>query len=200
MKTRKVGIIGVGHVGAHVAYTLALEGIVDELVLVDKDREKIVSECQDLRDSAAYLPHRVRVSVGEFSDLGDCDVLVNSAGNIGLLRDGNHDRLDEMRFTIPAVNGYVEKIKASGFDGVLLNITNPCDIVTRQLSLGLGLPQGRVFGTGTGLDTARLLSALARQTGVDHKSITARRTRSGWPLRRRRVWSGFSAATTAAPR
>ena len=37
---------------------------------------------------------------------------------------------------------------------------------------GLGLPRGRVFGTGTGLDTARLLSALARQTGVDHKSIT----------------------------
>ena len=53
-----------------------------------------------------------------------------------------------------------------------INITNPCDIVTHELALGLGLPRGRVFGTGTGLDTARLLSALARQTGIDHKSIT----------------------------
>jgi len=78
-----------------------------------------------------------------------------------------------MDFTIPAVNSYVENVKASGFDGVLINITNPCDIVTRQLALGLGLPRGRVFGTGTGLDTSRLLSALARQTGIDHKSITA---------------------------
>ena len=199
MKTRKVGVIGLGHVGAHAAYALAVQGIADQLVLVDGNEQKVGSECQDLRDAAAYLPHRVRVAVGGFADLGDIDVIVNSVGKIDLLR-GNHDRLDEMRFTIPAVNGYVEKIKASGFDGVLLNITNPCDIVTRQLSLGLGLPQGRVFGTGTGLDTARLLSALARQTGVDHKSITARRTRSGWPLRRRRVWSGFSAATTAAPR
>ena len=88
-----------------------------------------------------------------------------------LLR-GTHDRVTEMDFTIPAVRGYAEKIKASGFDGVLINITNPCDIVTRELALGLGLPRGRVFGTGTGLDTSRLLSALARQTGIDHKSIT----------------------------
>ena len=77
-----------------------------------------------------------------------------------------------MDFTIPAVRGYAEKIKASGFDGVLINITNPCDIVTRELALHVGLPKGRVFGTGTGLDTSRLLSALARQTGLDHKSIT----------------------------
>lgn len=171
-KLRKVGVIGLGHVGAHVAYSIALQGIADELVLVDQDEKKLASECNDLTDSAAYLPHRCRFSMGDFADLGDCDVIVNSVGKIELLR-GNHNRVTEMDFTIPAVNGFVGKIKASGFDGVLINITNPCDIVTRQLALGLGLPRGRVFGTGTGLDTARLLAALARQTGVDHKSITA---------------------------
>ena len=126
---------------------------------------------QDLRDAVAYMPHRVTVRGGDFSDLGVCDVIVNSVGKIDLLR-GTHDRVTEMDFTIPAVRGYAEKIKASGFDGVLINITNPCDIVTRELALHLGLPRGRVFGTGTGLDTSRLLSALARQTGLDHKSIT----------------------------
>ena len=124
-----------------------------------------------LRDAAAYLPHRVTVRAGDFADLGECDVIVNSVGKIELLRE-THDRLTEMDFTVPAVRSYAGKIKASGFDGVLINITNPCDIVTRELALGLGLPRGRVFGTGTGLDTSRLLSALARQTGVDHKSIT----------------------------
>ena len=108
---------------------------------------------------------------GDFADLGDCDVIVNSVGKIELLE--THDRLTEMDFTIAAVRGYVDKIKASGFGGVLINITNPCDIVTRELAMGLGLPKGRVFGTGTGLDTSRLLSALNRQTGIDHKSITA---------------------------
>ncbi len=77
-----------------------------------------------------------------------------------------------MDFTIPAVRGFADKIRQSGFDGVVINITNPCDIVTRELALLLGLPKGRVFGTGTGLDTSRMLSALARQTGLDHKSIT----------------------------
>lgn len=171
MKTRKVGVIGLGHVGAHVAYSLAVQGIADELVLVDMKEQKLASEVQDLRDAAAYLPHRVSVNPGDFADLGDCDVIVNSVGKIELLE--THDRLTEMDFTIAAVRGYVDKIKASGFHGVLINITNPCDIVTRELAMGLGLPKGRVFGTGTGLDTSRLLSALNRQTGIDHKSITA---------------------------
>ena len=171
MKKRTVGVVGLGHVGAHVAYSLAIQGIADELILVDLKDQKLASEVQDLRDSVAYMPHRVSVRAGDFSDLGECDVIVNSVGKIDLLR-GNTDRVAEMKFTVPAVRSYVQKIKDSGFNGVLINITNPCDVVTNELAKGLGLPRGRVFGTGTGLDTARLLSALARQTGVDHKSIT----------------------------
>ena len=171
VQKRVLGVIGLGHVGAHVAYALAIQGIADELVLVDQNEQKLASEVQDLRDAVAYMPHRVTVRAGDFADLGACDVIVNSVGKIELLR-GTHDRVTEMDFTIPAVRGYAEKLKASGFDGVLINITNPCDIVTRELALHVGLPKGRVFGTGTGLDTSRLLSALARQTGIDHKSIT----------------------------
>lgn len=171
MKKRVVGIVGIGHVGAHCAYSLAVQGIADEIILVDMNRQKAVSECQDLFDSVAYLPHRVEVRVGDFPDLKDCDVLVNSVGNIDILR-GTHNRVDEMDFTIRAVNGYVQKVMDSGFDGVIINITNPCDIVTRQIAKLSGLPRGRVFGTGTGLDSSRLRSALAKQTGMDHKSIT----------------------------
>ena len=171
MKTRKVGIIGLGHVGAHVAYSLAVQGIADELVLVDLKEQKVASEVQDLRDAVAYMPHRVAVKAGDFADLGDCDVIVNSVGKIELLE--THNRLDEMDFTIKAVRSYAHKIKESGFSGVFINITNPCDIVTRELAMLLDMPKGRVFGTGTGLDTSRLLSALNRQTGIDHKSITA---------------------------
>ena len=170
-KKRILGVIGLGHVGAHVAYALAVQGIADELILVDQNEKKLSSEVQDLRDAAAYLPHRVTVRADGFQELGVCDVIVNCVGRIELLR-GSHDRLTEMDYTIPAVRGYAHKIRESGFDGVLINITNPCDIVTRELALELGLPRGRVFGTGTGLDTSRLLSALARQTGIDHKSIT----------------------------
>ena len=171
-KKRIIGIMGLGHVGAHVAYSLAIQGIADELVLADQNQRKLASEVQDLRDAVAYIPHRVTVRAADFSELGDCDLLINSVGKIDLLR-GTHDRVTEMDFTISAVRSFVDKVKASGFNGVVINITNPCDIVTRELALHLGLPRGREFDTGTGLDTARLLSALARQTGIDHKSITA---------------------------
>ena len=171
MKTRKVGVIGLGHVGAHVAYSLAIQGIADELVLVDMNEQKLASEVQDLRDAVAYMPHRVAIKGGDFADLGDCDVIVNCVGKIELLK--THNRLDEMDFTVKAVRGFAHKVKESGFSGVFINITNPCDIVTREVAMILDMPKGRVFGTGTGLDTSRLLSALNRQTGIEHKSITA---------------------------
>ena len=112
-KKRVLGVIGLGHVGAHVAYSLAVQGIADELVLIDKNEQKLASEVQDLRDAAAYLPHRVTVRAGDFADLGECDVIVNSVGKIELLRE-THDRLTEMDFTVPAVRSYAGKIKASG--------------------------------------------------------------------------------------
>ena len=65
-RKRILGVIGLGHVGAHVAYSLAVQGIADELVLVDQNELKLKSEVQDLRDAAAYLPHRVTVRTGDF--------------------------------------------------------------------------------------------------------------------------------------
>ena len=69
VQKRVLGVIGLGHVGAHVAYALAIQGIADELVLVDQNEQKLASEVQDLRDAVAYLPHRVTVRAGGFADL-----------------------------------------------------------------------------------------------------------------------------------
>jgi L-lactate dehydrogenase len=97
---------------------------------------------------------------------------VNAIGKIELLATPNHDRLDEMNFTIPQVTDYVPKVIAGGFNGLWINITNPCDVVTGQIARLSGLPRGHVFGTGTGLDTARLKNILFQQTGVAHNSIS----------------------------
>ena len=155
MKKTKIGIIGIGNVGAHVLYTLALQGLAQEFVLIDIDEKKAGADLQDVFDCAMYLPHPVHMSVGTFSDLKDCDIIVYSVGKIDLLRQG-HNRLTELNFNIPAAIENARKIKESGFSGILINISNPCDIVTRELANRLELPKGHVFGTGTGLDTARL--------------------------------------------
>lgn len=171
MKTRKVGVIGLGHVGAHVAYSLAIQGIAAELVLVDLKTAKLASEVQDLRDAVLYCPHDVTINGGTYADLGDCDVLVNCIGDINLVATG--DRLDEMNFTAAQVKNYVKKVMASGFQGLIVNITNPCDVITNLIYRESGLPKGSVFGTGTGLDSSRLISKLSMQTGVAPQSINA---------------------------
>lgn len=157
--------------GAHCAYSLALQGTVDEILLVDKNEQKAISECQDLRDAVLYCKHKVKFSVAKYEDLGDCDIIVNSIGDISLLE--THDRLTEMKFTLEQVNDYIPKVMKSGFNGIIINITNPCDIITQQIAKLSGLPKNHVFGTGTGLDTSRLVSELSMLTGMDHFSITA---------------------------
>ncbi|WMI81220.1 L-lactate dehydrogenase [Anaerotignum sp. MB30-C6] len=169
MKTRSVGIIGVGHVGAHCAYSLAVQGIVDELVLVDINEQKAISECQDLRDSVAYLPHRVEIRTGGYGDLKDCDVVVVSVGVI----TKSKSRLDELHVSIEMVNSFVKQVVDAGFDGIFAVITNPCDIIARQVHKLSGFDKSRVFGTGTGLDSSRLKAVLSRETGIDHKSLVA---------------------------
>lgn len=171
IKERKVGILGLGHVGAHVAYSIAIQGIADYLVLVDLKESKLRSEVQDLRDAVMYMPHNVKIEAGTYADLGDCDVIVNAIGDISLCASNN--RLDEMKFTAAQVKSYMSKVMASGFNGIIINITNPCDVITDLIYKLSGLPKGHVFGTGTGLDTSRLVSQLALQTGVDHQSISA---------------------------
>lgn len=172
MNNRKVGIVGVGHVGAHVAYSLAIQGIVDELVLVDTNKERVESECQDMLDALPHMPHRTRVWIGDYEDLADCDVIVNSAGHIELLL-GSEDRSRELKFTVPAVRTWADRVREAGFDGVVLSISNPCDVVTREIAKHLQLPKGRVLGTGTGLDSARLVTQIVRKTNVDPNSIQA---------------------------
>ena len=170
MKGRTIGIIGTGRVGAHVMYSIALQGLADDILLVDTNEKKAQSECRDLFDTVALLPHRVRVKVVTAADLGECDIIVNACGNVEKF-DIDKDISQELDYTIPEVRSWIAAVKDSGFDGVVINVSDPCDVITREIAKGLGLPKGRVFGVGTGIDTARLTSSLAKKTGIDHKSI-----------------------------
>ncbi len=170
-KKRVIGVIGLGHVGAHVAFALGVMGIADEVKLCDKNQEKLVSERQDLMDAVKFFPHRVTYTIASYEELNDCDVIVNSTGDIDLVATGSRD--DEMNFTVAQVADYIPKVMAGGFNGIFVNVTNPCDVITHLISKLSGLPKGHVLGTGTGLDTSRLVSAIAQQTGLDHQSFTA---------------------------
>ena len=122
-------------------------------------------------DAVMFMPHRVTYTIADYADLKDCDVIVNAVGDIALCATGNRD--DEMEYTVAQVADYVPKVMAGGFDGIFVNITNPCDVITDLIAKKSGLPKGRVLGTGTGLDSSRLISAIVQQTGLEHHSFTA---------------------------
>lgn len=171
-KRVKVGIIGIGHVGTHVLYSLVDQGGADEIVLIDSNQAKAKSEAQDVFDAQIYHKHKTDVYVGDFKDLKDCDVLIHCAGKITLLIE-SQNRDSELFFTTEMVRSYIPKIKESGFNGILINITNPCDVITEEFAKGLQLPPGHIFGTGTGLDTARLKAQLSKRTGINANAFTA---------------------------
>lgn len=167
---RVVGILGTGHVGAHVAFCLGIMGIADEVLLCDKDEKKVTGECNDLNDAVPFMPGRTTYKVVDYAGLKDCDILVNAVGNIELCKTFNRD--SELVSSTHMVAETIPQIMDAGFDGIIVNITNPCDAITNLVAKLSGLPKGRVLGTGTLLDSARLHHNLTDQTGVDSRSLT----------------------------
>lgn len=166
-----IGVLGAGHVGAHVAYALGMMGVADVVKICDPKEAKVISERQDLMDAVYFMPHRVDYQIAKYEDLADCDIIINAVGDITLCATGSRD--DEMNYTVRQVAETIPKVMAGGFNGFFINITNPCDVVTHLIAKKSGLPKGRVFGTGTLLDSSRLISAIAQQTGIEHHSFNA---------------------------
>lgn len=167
---RKVAIIGVGHVGSTTAYTLISKNMVDELVLFDSKTDLLKAELNDLMDGQMAQSHQVRLLEPDLKELADTDVIVFAAGDISIF-EGNPDRFAELNFTKTIVKEWAPKIKNSGFSGILLNITNPCDVITQYLQELTELPRARVLGTGTSLDTGRMKHAVSKSLHVHPSAI-----------------------------
>lgn len=165
--SRKIGIIGTGNVGATTAAFLTLHNIVEEIVLVDVKLDKARAEAIEISQMLPNTSAHVRVmATDDVNLLKDADIIINSVG-AGM----KEDRLDELKETAQIVKEVYKKIKEIGFDGIIVSITNPCDVITMMIQEITGLPKERVFGTGTGLDTARLYAYIAEKLDVDPKSI-----------------------------
>ena len=166
MKKEKIGVIGAGHVGSHVASALSLGGLCDEIVLVDCDADKARAQAIDLADAAVCFPRPVAIAAGGYDKLADAALVVMAACD-GILEE---DRLLELDNTVRVAQQILPRLKDSGFCGVVVSITNPCDIIAQYLAAGTGLT---VIGTGTALDSARLRLRIAQAAGVAPASVEA---------------------------
>lgn len=173
LNKRKIGIIGAGHVGSHGGYSLISQGLVEELVYIDVDKEKAVAQALDLQDSSTYLGRRVKVYAGKYSDIKDADILIVAAGPLPDMAAGQTDRQQTLGATVAILKDIIPQIKASGFNGIIVNISNPADVVTHYLQEKLNWNPKRILSTSTTLDSSRVRRAIAEETGYDQHSIYA---------------------------
>lgn len=167
---KKVAIVGCGLVGSTTAFSLITQGICDEVMLIDVNKERSYGEMLDLKDSIEYLNRNVKVCTGEYEDCGDMDIIIITAG---APPKPGQSRLDTLEASARICKSIVEPIMKSGFDGIFIAISNPVDIIAHYIYKLSGLPKNQVIGTGTAIDSARLQDYIAQLAKVDPRSVNA---------------------------
>lgn len=166
---RKVAMIGCGYVGSASVFALMQSGLFSEIVLIDADREKAEGEAMDISHGIPFTRH-MKIYAGDYDDIADAHIIIISAG---AGQKPGETRLDLVHKNVEIFKKIIPEISKRGFDGVLLIVSNPVDILT-QVALKLsGFPEHRVIGSGTVLDTARLKYQLGEHLMVDSRSVHA---------------------------
>ena len=164
-----MGIVGTGWVGTSVAISTLSAGVVDELLLHDTRTAVAEGEAMDLlHGSSFYAPARIRTA--SIAEMAKARVVVVAAGRGGTAQ--------QSRLELAAENARITRsigteLAAAGFDGIVVMVTNPVDVLTRVMADALGLPPHRVLGTGTMLETARIRQFIASDLRLDPRSVHA---------------------------
>ena len=167
---RKIVLVGTGMVGMSYAYALLNQNLCDELVLIDIDKKRAQGEAMDLNHGVAFSGGNMEIYAGEYKDCRDADLLVLTAG---LPQKEGQSRLDLLKENRKVFQSILEPVLDSGFHGIFLVATNPVDIMAKIVCEISGFPPGRVVGTGTALDTARLRYLLGERFSIDPRNMHA---------------------------
>lgn len=170
MKDGKVVLVGTGFVGMSMAYTMLNRGGVNELVLIDIDKEKTKGEEMDLNHGMPFAPQKMTIKAGDYPECKDAQIVVITAG---VTQKPGQTRLDLTETNAKIMKEITEKIMQTGFDGIIIVASNPVDIMTYVVSKVSGLPKNKVFGSGTVLDSARLRFILSDYLKISSKNIHA---------------------------
>lgn len=167
--SNKVAIIGAGHVGATIAYTLTVTGVAAEIVLIDINEKKAFGEAMDIRQGTAYCSP-TNIYSGGYADAKDADIVIITSG---VARKAGQSRLELSQINTDIIKQIAPKVTKYAPNAIYVIVANPVDILTYVFTKVSGIPQNRVFGSGTLLDTARLRTSLAEYYNVSQKNVHA---------------------------
>ena len=167
---RKVVLVGAGFVGMSMAYSLLNQGGVEELVLIDVNKDKTIGEEMDLSDGLPYAPHKMKIKAGDYSECKDANIVVITAG---LAQKPGQTRLELAVVNAKIMKEITQNVMANGFSGVFIVASNPVDLMSYVVAEVSGMPKSKVIGSGTVLDTARLRYLIAEYLQVSSKNVHA---------------------------
>ncbi len=165
----KIAIIGAGKVGSTFAFALMISGLAREIVIIDKNESLAFGESMDLIHGIS-LTHPTKIYAGSFENCNDADIVVITAG---ANQKPGQTRLDLVQANVAIFKDIIPQICEYAENSILLVVTNPVDILTHVTLKLSGYPSGRVIGSGTVLDTARLKYLISEYTQVDPNNIHA---------------------------
>ena len=166
---RKAAIIGCGFVGAASAFCLMQSGLFSELVLLDTDQDKAEGEALDVGHGIPFASP-MKIYAGSYDDIADAAIIIITAG---ANQKPGESRLDLVQKNVGIFRSIIPEISKRNFQGILLIVANPVDILTHAAIKLSGLPERRVIGSGTVLDTARLKYLLGEHLNIHPRSIPA---------------------------
>lgn len=165
----KIAVIGAGNVGEAIAYTLMVRNQANEIVLIDVNEERAKGAAIDVLHGTSFHK-QMAVRRGGYWACGDADIIIITAG---IARRPGQTRLDLAKTNVSIIRSITENIMKYAENPLILVVSNPADILTREVQAVSGLPTERVIGSGTSLDTARFRANLNERLQGDITDIQA---------------------------
>lgn len=169
INNRKVAIVGCGFVGSATAFCLMQSGLFSEMVLIDADHDKAEGEALDIAHGIPFVGH-VNIYAGGYDDIVDAAIVIVTAG---ANQKPDETRLDLVHKNVGIYKSIIPEIANRNYQGILLIVSNPVDILTYVACKLSNMSENRVIGSGTVLDSARLKYKLGEHLNVDSKSVHA---------------------------
>ncbi|APW65042.1 MULTISPECIES: malate dehydrogenase [Arcobacteraceae] len=167
MENKKVGVIGVGNVGATLAFNLATKNICDEVVLKDLREDYLQAMAIDISQAANAANASTKVS-SETSDFVNCDVIVITAG---IPRKPGMSRDDLLLTNAKIMTSVIDEVKDANKDAIYIIVSNPLDAMVYTALKASGLPKNRVLGMAGILDSSRMAHFIAKKLGTSQGKI-----------------------------
>ncbi|MBQ5330839.1 MAG: L-lactate dehydrogenase [Oscillospiraceae bacterium] len=167
--SNKVTIIGAGSVGSTIAYTMVVNGIASEIVLIDINNDKAVGEAMDIRQGVPFCSP-ASVYAGSYPDAKGSNVVILTSG---LPRKAGQSRLELAQINVDITKTIMPEITKYAPDAIYIIVSNPIDILTYQFHKFSGLPSNHIIGSGTTLDTSRLRTGLSEAFDISQQNVHA---------------------------